>query len=146
MTNTGLDVFDTTLQKTNAWLGDVMAELHTDDRKQAYRVLKEVLHALRDRLTVEEAAHLGAQLPMLLRGLWYESWSPERTPTDDDLDAFLARVRDALSDRPGVPDPERHARAVFAVISRRVDHGELLDVTHLLPEGIRSLWPDEVNA
>jgi uncharacterized protein (DUF2267 family) len=146
MTNAGLDVFDTTLQKTNAWLDDVMAELHTDDRKQAYRVLRDVLHALRDRLTVAEAAHLGAQLPMLLRGLWYESWSPSRMPTDDDLETFLARVREKLSDRPGVPDPERHARAVFAVISRRVDHGELADVTHLLPEDIRALWPEEVGA
>jgi len=55
------------------------------------------------------------------------------------------RVRDDLSDRPGVPDPERHARAVFAVLSRRVDQGELTDVTHVLPKELQDLWPESVR-
>jgi uncharacterized protein (DUF2267 family) len=66
MSTTGLEVFDTTLQKTHIWLNDLTDELHWDDRFRGYK-------ALRDRLTVEEAAHLGAQVPMLIRGLYYES-------------------------------------------------------------------------
>ena len=64
MASSGLAVFDTTLQKTNAWLKEVMDELGSSDRHQAYLALRAVLHALRDRLTVEEVAQLGAQLPM----------------------------------------------------------------------------------
>ena len=73
---TGLDVFDTTVHKTHVWLNDIMQELGWEDRHKAYLGLRTTLHALRDRLTVEETAQLAAQLPMLIRGLYYEGWDP----------------------------------------------------------------------
>jgi uncharacterized protein (DUF2267 family) len=81
MSATGLEVFDRTLQKTHIWLGDMMQELGTDDRHQAYTAIRSALHVRRDRLTVKEAAHLGAQLPMLVRGFCYEGLSPAETPS-----------------------------------------------------------------
>jgi uncharacterized protein (DUF2267 family) len=50
------------------WLNDVMRELAIENGKVAYAVLRGTLHVLRDRLPMEEAVHLGAQLPMLVRG------------------------------------------------------------------------------
>ncbi len=76
MSATGLDVFDTTVQKTNIWLNDLMKVLGWQDRHKAYLALRATLHALRDRLTVDEVAHFGAQLPMLMRGFYYEGWDP----------------------------------------------------------------------
>src|SRR5207249_4578104 len=76
MTATGLDVFDATIQKTNSWLDDVMQVGGWPDRHTAYRALRATLHALRDRLIIDEVAQLGAQLPMLIRGLYYEGWDP----------------------------------------------------------------------
>ena len=73
---TGLDVFDKTVQESNLWLKDLMERLGTYDRHHAYSTLRAVLHGLRDRIGPESAAHLGAQLPMLLRGLYYEGWDP----------------------------------------------------------------------
>jgi uncharacterized protein (DUF2267 family) len=75
MSATGLDVFDQTLQKTNIWLKEIMDDLGPD-RQRAYHALRAVLHTLRDRLTVEEAAHLSAQLPLLVRGIYFEGWHP----------------------------------------------------------------------
>lgn len=72
MSITGLDVFDKSLNKTNEWLQDLMDELNFSQRKQAYQALRATLQTLRDRMIVEEAAHLGAQLPMLIRGFYYE--------------------------------------------------------------------------
>jgi uncharacterized protein (DUF2267 family) len=36
-----------------------------------------MLHALRDRLPPEIAVHLSAQLPMLVRGIYYEGWKAD---------------------------------------------------------------------
>jgi uncharacterized protein (DUF2267 family) len=69
MSMTGLDVFDRTLQETNVGLKELMEDLHCDDRQKAYLALRAVLHALRDRLPVHEAVQLGAQLPLLVRGI-----------------------------------------------------------------------------
>ena len=81
MSSTGLEVFDTTLQETNHWLKLMMGELGTDSRRTAFGALRGALHALRDRIDVDNAAHLGAQMPMLLRGAYYEGWHPAATPT-----------------------------------------------------------------
>ncbi|MGK6357046.1 DUF2267 domain-containing protein [Sphingomonas sp. DT-207] len=70
MSATGLDVFDKTIQTTNIWLDEIMAEIGPD-RQIAWKVLSTVLHKLRDRLPVEAAAHFGAQLPLLVRGAYY---------------------------------------------------------------------------
>ncbi|MDX1661838.1 MAG: DUF2267 domain-containing protein [Gemmatimonadota bacterium] len=142
MTDTGLDVFESTIHKTNQWLSDLMEELHTEDRKYAYRVLRATLHALRDRLIPDEAVDLGAQLPLLVRGIYYEGWTPNATPTDDDLEAFYDRLGERMSDQPGVPDPERWTRAVFAVMAEHVDGGEIENVREMLPSGFESLWPE----
>ena len=78
MSITGLEVFDPTIQETNIWLG-VIAEDLVPDRQVAYRLLRAVLHAIRDGPTVDQAAHLSAQLPMLIRGICYEI-SPGANP------------------------------------------------------------------
>ena len=67
MSATGLDVFDKTLQTTNIWLDEIMADIGPD-RHVAWHVLGTVLRALRDRVSVELGAHFAAQLPILIRG------------------------------------------------------------------------------
>ena len=140
MAREGLDVFDKTLQTTHIWLKRPREELHTDDRQQAYLALRAVLHALRDNLTVEEAAHLGAQLPMLVRGIYYESWNPARVPARErSRQAFLDHVGRIL---PGAfaYDAEMASRAVFRLLSERVDAGEIADVKGMLPGDVKTLW------
>jgi len=141
MSTAGLDVFDTTLQKTNIWLNDIAKELGLADRRQAYAALRAALHALRDRLTVEETVQLGAQLPMLIRGMYYEGWRPRGKPLKQHKPEFLSAIRHgcALCDE---IDPERVVRAVFKVMAARVSAGEIDDVKHILPAALRALWPE----
>jgi uncharacterized protein (DUF2267 family) len=141
MSATGLDVFDTTVHKTNSWLNDVMLELGSDNKHEAYQAFRAALHALRDRLTVEEVADLGAQLPMLIRGFYYEGWNPTGKPLRErHREQFLARIGEELKDEDEI-DPEEVARAAFLVIGKRVSEGEIEDVQHILPAEIRNLWP-----
>jgi uncharacterized protein (DUF2267 family) len=87
---TSPDVFEGTLQKTQVWLNDLMFELDWEDRPQkAYLALRTVLHALRDRLTVEEAVQLGAQLPMLVRGFYFEGWTLREQATRNAQEDFF---------------------------------------------------------
>ena len=141
MSMTGLEVFDTTVHKTNSWLKEVMQEIHREDRRKAYLALRATLHALRDRLTVEEVAQLGAQLPMLIRGFYYEGWDPTRKPVKlRDREEFLSLV-EAEFRADDTLNPELIARAVFKVLTNRITAGEIEDVKHVLPAEIRSLWP-----
>ena len=112
-----------------------------EDRQQAYHVLRATLHALRDRLTVAEAVDLGAQLPMLVRGLYYEGWTPNGKPLKErKKEEFLAHIAAALSESPGIY-PEGVAWGVFKVLERHVSAGEIGDVKSILPAEIRALWP-----
>src|SRR6266508_5675169 len=141
MSVTGLDVFDRMLQKTNDWLDELMQVLAWSDRHETYLALRATLHALRDRLTVEEVAQLGAQLPMLIRGFYYEGWDPTGKPSKiRQREQFLSRIGQQFKGDNSV-DPEQVARAVFTVLAKRVSEGEIEDVKQVLPEEIRDLWP-----
>ena len=138
---TGLDVFDTTVQKTHIWLNAIMQELGWEDRYKAYLGLRTTLHALRDRLPVEEAAQLAAQLPMLMRGLYYEGWDPTGKPQKvRHREAFLTPIREHFRNDPGV-DAEQVARAVLQVLTQHVSEGDIADIKHCCPTELRALWP-----
>jgi uncharacterized protein (DUF2267 family) len=140
MATTGLDVFDETLQKTNTWLKEIEAELGPD-RQRSYQALRAVLHCLRDRLSVDQAAHLAAQLPLLVRGIYYEAYRPAGKPKKVRArDEFLKHVSGHFDNvRPiGADDA---ARAVFGVLGHHCDPGEVRNVIEALPTDIRTLWP-----
>lgn len=140
MTSTGISAFDATLQKTNVWLKEIGDELGSDDRHRAYLALRETLHALRDRLPVAEAAELGAQLPMLVRGFYYEGWRPSAVPHRvRSKQEFLEHIAKAF--REDAVDAESITRAVLKVIDHHVTSGEAEGIKHVLPGPIRELWP-----
>jgi uncharacterized protein (DUF2267 family) len=141
MSATGLEVFDKTLQTTNVWLKEIGEEIGPD-RHRCYQALRAVLFALRDRLTVDDAAHLSAQLPILVRGIFYEGYrpakKPERIRTQEE---FLKKVGVALEQvRPlGADDA---VRAVFKVLGSHITAGELEKIKQSLPHEIRAWFPE----
>lgn len=139
---TSHDVFDGTLQKTQIWLNDIMAELDWHEQPhKAYFALRTVIHALRDRLTVEEAIQLGAQLPMLVRGLYYEGWTLKHKPHKErHKEDFVAHVKDAFKDD-YTARPESIVRAVFKTLARHTTEGEIKDIKNILPKALHELWP-----
>jgi uncharacterized protein (DUF2267 family) len=137
MTRTGVDSLDRSIDKTNAWLADVAAKFGTEDRRLAYRVTRSWLHTLRDRLPVSIAAHVAAQLPELLRGVFYEGWNPSKVPIKYSRDEYVARfARDAQLHHTEVP---RAGRLVTSAMQRHISAGAISEVLGALPADIRSL-------
>ena len=142
MSATGLPVFDETLHATNTWLHEITARMGWEDRHKSYRLLRVCLHTLRDRLPVTPAAKLAAQLPMLVRGIYYEGWRPATVPKRiRSLDEFLAETREAFSQN-GDFDAEAAFREVIAVMRMHVSEGEMEEVRRAMPEPIKALWED----
>jgi uncharacterized protein (DUF2267 family) len=141
MSDTQLPALDHTVQQTNLWLKKLTADHHFSDRHQAYSALRAVLHALRDRLTPDQAVHLGAQLPTLVRGIYYEGWHLAGKPTSDhQIDEFAARVAAELP--PQFPrDAVSVSKAVLDLLWQELDPGETAKVVDTLPVPLRSLWP-----
>jgi uncharacterized protein (DUF2267 family) len=128
------------VQQTQIWLKGLRDAGDLADEQEAYVVLRAVLHQLRDRLTPQEAIDLGAQLPLIVRGLWYEGWTPSRLPDKvRTQERFLEELAERL--RPHPVDVERAARDVFALLTQHCDPGEIKDVVSQLPTQLKQLWP-----
>ncbi|HEV7265293.1 MAG TPA: DUF2267 domain-containing protein [Falsiroseomonas sp.] len=114
------------------------------DRKLAWHVLGAVLMTLRDRLPIELATHLGAQLPLLVRGHYYGQWhvaaQPERLRS---LDEFLGRVSERMSGMGRPVDVRDATRAVLRTLSRHVEPGQVEKVLGAMPQELKDFWPQE---
>jgi len=141
MSANGLEVFDKTLDTTHVWLKEIMADLGPD-KQVAWKVLSTVLHKLRDRLSINLAAHLGAQLPLLIRGVYYDQFEPAKMPAVcRTREEFVDEVAEWLSDTRPV-DPEKAVSAVFRTLSRHISQGQVDHVKQALPKGLRQMWDD----
>ncbi|MGY3617086.1 DUF2267 domain-containing protein [Bradyrhizobium sp. USDA 10063] len=139
MSTTSVTALDHTIQETNLWLKAIDEQLELDDRHHAYSALRAVLHALRNRLMPEVAVKLGAQLPILVRGIYYEGWHMAGSPTRDrHLEELIEHVQQELP--PQFPlDPLTTARAVYEILWEKLDIGEFDKVMANLPAPLRNL-------
>ncbi len=136
------DLFGSTLQQTYSWIREIMSELHTNDRHRAYLALRAVLQSLRDRLGLDDSVHLGAQLPMLVRGLYYEGWKPDGKPVKYNRAQFLGVVGSYFA-VPEKVNTEEIVRAVFSVLQRNLSVGEVRKLQHALPKSFAKLWTEQ---
>lgn len=141
---TGLAVFDSTVQDSNLWLKEIASDLGDCERPEAYAALRAVLHALRDRLQAQAAVNFAAQLPMLLRGVYFEGWTlPEKPVHTRNVGDFADAVAVSLPPRFRF-DPIMCARAVFAAAAKLMGEGEAEKVKAQLPRHVSDLWPQAV--
>jgi len=137
MSRTGVDSLDRSIERTNQWLGDVATNFDTEDRKLAYRVTRSWLHTLRDRLPVTVAAHLAAQLPELLRGVFYEGWNPSKVPAKYDRDEFI--VRFARNAQIHNTEVQKAGQLVTSAMRNHLSDGVVNEAFGVLPADIREL-------
>ncbi len=141
MSDTHVSALEHTIQQTNVWLKALAEDHHLGGRHEAYSALRAVLHVLRDRLTPEQAVHLGAQLPILVRGIYYEGWRLAGKPMLERQPEEFATLVAAQLPPQFTIDPLTVAEAVFAVLSKQVDPAETAKIIEALPLPLRGLWP-----
>jgi uncharacterized protein (DUF2267 family) len=137
-----LSTFENTIHTTNVWLEEIMERMGWSDKHRALRALRVVLQALRDRLTIDDATHFGAQLPLLIRGMYYEGWHTAGKPLKQHRIEFLAGIDHALR-YDEAADPEEICRAVFDTARLNVTPGAIKKVKHCLPADLQNLFNDE---
>lgn len=129
------------VQQTQEWLKELRDNGGLASEAESYSVLRAVLHQLRDRLTLGEAVDLGQQLPLIVRGIYFEGWRPSLAPEKiRSKQKFLDQVTMKLL--PHQIPPEPAVRDVFAMIAHHCDPGEVSDVIGQLPADIKELWPE----
>jgi uncharacterized protein (DUF2267 family) len=137
MAEQGLKGIDETVQQTYVWINEIAERFH-GDRRQGLQILRAFLHLLRDHLSTDELAQLAAQLPLLVRGVFYEGWDPSRSLQHErDTQAFLDRFERESGIR--AMDSRDAVKAVSGVLRRHVGRGEYGQVVESLPAHIREL-------
>ena len=133
-------LWDKAQSKSSSWISDLSDYLGWADPPLTLRALRAVLHALRDRLPPDEAVQLSAQMPLIIKGVYFEGWDPSATPVRARTrEEFLALVRINLQRAARDIDPV--TRAVFKLLAGRVSEGEIRDVRDVLPVELAELWP-----
>jgi len=142
MSGTSIANFTQAAQQAQQWVNELADDLNWDERR-AYHLLRCVLQTLRDWLPQEEMVDLSAQLPSLIRGIYFEGWKPLETPVRDRKKAdFIGRVQDAFSDDL-MNDPDAAVAAVFRLLDRHISHGEIVQVRNSMKKSMRELWPKD---
>jgi uncharacterized protein (DUF2267 family) len=141
MTPQTLELFTSATTDAYVWIDEICGELDWVDRHRALRALRAALHVLRDHLSVEQNAKLAAQLPTLVRGIYFEGWQPTRPSRERGIEGYLEALS-AADPLESEVDPFEIARAVYAVLARHVSRGEVQKIVVTLPHRLRILWED----
>ncbi len=137
-----ISILEKNIQHTMTWVYAIEEECNweEDNKKEAFTALRVVLRELRDLLPLETAIHLSAQLPLLIRGLFFENWSTQvNQPKIRKKEDFLASIADGLFSYPDA-DPEIITRSVLKVLSDKISAGELEKIIAVLPTDIKDLF------
>lgn len=145
MSHTSVRQLEQATQQAQEWINELTNDGDFEAPDQAYAYLRAVLHAMRDRLTPEEVAHFGAQMPMMVRGFYFEGWRPARAPNDFDTpEEFFDHVEESLGGPQENDPPEQVAqrsRAVVRFLDDHVDEGQMRHVRAQFPkELVEALW------
>ena len=135
-----LSVFRKPVAKANGWIKEIGKRMKWNDEEDALKALRVVLHALRDRLTIDEAAQLSAQLPLVVRGIFFEGWRPHgHAHRAGGLNGFFGEI-DAQLPNVTPRDRKRAVQIVFDVLAHHISQGEVGDIAAVLPAEMSEFW------
>ena len=140
MKTTGIPSLDDSPRIAAEWLNELDLTLGWSDSARSYRLPRETLHAVRDALNAEEAVDFSGQLPVLIRGVYFDGWMPKGGPVcPRSRQDLLARIEGAFSEEP-LEDPEAAVAAVCTLLRHKISLGEIEPVVQVMRKSLRDLW------
>ncbi|MEU4681180.1 DUF2267 domain-containing protein [Micromonospora sp. NPDC023737] len=137
-----ISAIESSLDKTNLILKDIEKAYGwpKEQRNQSYAALRTVLHLLRDRMPVQESVEFAQQLPVVVRGIYFDGWKPSDVPVKLNREDFLYEVRQGFPyDVEG--GTERVVQVVLDTLRRHVTQGEWEDVKDTMPRDLARMMP-----
>lgn len=132
------------VHKTNDWLTELETTVGLQDKDEALMALRGVLHSLRDCLPVDMTASLAAQLPLVVRGIYYEDWDPSRTPEKiRNVDAFIERVNSDLGREELKGRSEDIIVGTLDLLNNHLNRDSIEKFRQAFPSELRELWPQK---
>lgn len=144
-------IFDQYAAKGNEVLHLITQELEVPSEKAA-RILRSVIQALRNHLSMEESMQFLAQLPMAIKALYVDQWDPRaQAPRIRHVDQFLSEIRqlDPLTagyDFGNDESAQKAVRSVFKALGYYVSEGEWNNIKALLPKDLKKLLSESLGA
>jgi len=136
----GLDVIEHSVHLAHDWVNELTGRLDWSSKRSALRLMRVTMHHIRDHLPVDELAQFSAQLPVLVRGFFFEGWVPKRTPIKERHEyEFIAYIDEQMADTEEYRGRE-DIKCVFDLLNARLSRGEIEDVRACLPVDLRDIW------
>ena len=137
-----LPILENNIHQAMDWIYAIEEACHwnEENQKKAFAVLRAVLHELRNLLPLEQAAHLSAQLPLIIRGIFFENWHPHFVVIQEiKKEDFLTSITEALYPYQNI-DAEGTVRSVLHVLGEKLPAGTLEDILKNMPKEIQELY------
>jgi uncharacterized protein (DUF2267 family) len=140
MSSTKVSSLDRSIQSSIEWLNDIKEELKWKDDERVYAATKVTLQTLRDRMIVDETFELAAQMPLLLKGIYFDGYDPSGKPlTIRSREELFDEIQDRFDKAEGLSG-EIITRAVLKVLYKRAGEGEMDDIKENMPADIQGLF------
>jgi uncharacterized protein (DUF2267 family) len=142
--------FDKYAAKGNEVL-NMLAEDLTVPRDKAGRILRAVLFAIRNHISVDESLQLISQLPMALKGVYVDQWDPWHSfHRIHHIEEFVSEVlkydKTTAGDDFGDEESARLAiQAVFRTLSYYLSEKEFRDIIAVLPGELKGFVSSSVG-
>lgn len=134
------------VQKAEEFINEVAVELgDPSDKAKAGRILRAVLHALREQITPTESMQLIAQLPVLIKSIYIDGWKlGNKAHRVHKVNDFIEVVREfgksgTSSDFSTDMEVKQAVHAVITVIKNHTSEGEIADIIAVLPTDLKPL-------
>ena len=134
------------------FMHQLQQRLGTEDNwDKTARILKGVLHTIRDRMPISEALDVMAQMPLFMKGIFADQWKYREEPEKiRSQQQFIEAVKQRpelveFSDLPEDEDVIRATREVLSLLSEHIEEGQMRHIKANMPGEMHPVFDEAMS-